>query len=521
MNLRTILSNRYVLTVVALAVIAAAAWVLVSHSGAPVGATLTVHPETFVQDISVSGSVQAQQNVDLGFAQSGRVSAVYAAVGDEVAAGTPLAQIDNGDLRAAVAQQEAALQAAQAELASLKAGTRPEQIAVTQSQITSDQTALAQAAQSVADAIQSAYTESDDAVHNKLDQFFTNPRTSNPQLSFSTSNSQLATTLVNDRTAIEPVLVAWQGDASALSASAPDLSSAEAESQKNLAQVSALLSDANAALNAAVATTQVPQATIGGYITSVATARGNVNAAQSALTAAITGLQSAQASLDRDQKDLVLEQAGSTADDIAAQAAQVAVAEANVESAQAQLQKTIVAAPFDGTVTRMDAKVGEVVSPSDPQISMISNGLFQIQCYVPEVEIAQVAVGDLASSTLDAYGPETYFAAKVIAIDPAETSVNGVSTYKTTLQFLNADPRIKSGMTADVDITTESIPRTFAVPQGAVFQKGGQQVVQVLRAGHPVDVPVETGGNSAVGNIEITSGLFDGDTVVLNPDTTK
>ena len=52
---------------------------------------------------------------------------------------------------------------------------------------------------------------------------------------------------------------------------------------------------------------------------------------------------------------------------------------------------------------------------------------------MPEADIAKVAIGDLASSTLDAYGSYVDFPAQVTMIDPAETVIEGVPTYKVTL----------------------------------------------------------------------------------------
>lgn len=518
MDLRALISNKLVLGALAVVIVGGGAWIYFANANPSFGATMTVEPATFTQSISISGTVQAAQNVDLGFAQSGRVSAVYANVGDRVSTGEVIAEVENGDLRAAVAQKQAALDAANAELASLQSGTRPETIAITQTQITNDQASIAQAQQAVVNALESAYTASDDAIHNKADQLFSNPKTYDPTLAFTTSSSQLQSVLINERVAVEPVLASWQSDLAALSTTTAGLSSAEAEAKSDLAQVSQLLSDANAALNAGVPSQTTSQTTLAGYISTVATARTNVNAAQSTLTSAATSLETAKSSLAEDQKNLALEQAGSTPEDISGQEAQVAAAQADLENAQALLQKTIVTAPFSGTVTRMDAKVGEVVSPSDPQISMISNGPFQIVAYVPEVEISGLSIGDEATTTLDAYGQSTYFGAKVIAIDPAETVVNGVSTYKTTLQFDAADPRIKSGMTATVDITTESVQNALAIPQGAIFPKGGQQMVQIVRGGKAVDVAVTTGGQSSLGDVQVTSGLQSGDVVVLSPN---
>lgn len=504
----------------ALIVILALVWfVFLRQSGSQLQ-MITLQPTLFAEEISVSGTVTAAQDVDLGFTQSGRISHVYASVGDQVSAGTVIAEIDNGDLSAALAQKQAALDTQEANLASLKAGTRPEQLAVTEAQVSSDQASVAQAHIAAINAIQNAYTQSDDAIHNKVDQFFNNPRTSNPTLSFSTSNSQLASSLVSERLAAEGMLAGWQQEVSELSPSS-DLSAAEKDAQANLANVTQLLSDANAGLNAAIYTTNVPQSTVSGYITNVATARANVNTAQISLTSAVTSETAASSTLTKDERSLTLEQAGSTSEDIAAQQAQVAAAKADVEAAQAQLAKTLVTAPFSGTISKMDAKPGEIVSPNTSEIAMISNGLFQIDTYVPEVEITGLAVGNSASTTLDAYGPDVVFPAKVISIDPAETVVNGVSTYKTTLQFLSADPRIKSGMTANVRITTVATPNALVVPIGAVFQKDGRSVVQVQKNGSVVDIPVQTGGTSGIGNIQIVSGLSAGDSVVLNPDISK
>ena len=53
----------------------------------------------------------------------------------------------------------------------------------------------------------------------------------------------------------------------------------------------------------------------------------------------------------------------------------------------------------------------------------------------------------MADVTLDAYGSGVIFQARVDIIDPAETVLDGVPPYKVTLDFVSADPRIRSGMT--------------------------------------------------------------------------
>jgi HlyD family secretion protein len=490
----------------AVVVVCGAGAAIYLNTRGPSFTTLVVHPSDFVLQIAVSGKVVAAQSVDLGFNQNGRIASVNARVGDTIAAGAIIASMENGDLRASLLQKQEALKEAQAKLDALRSGTRPEEIAVTQSTVASDEAALV-------NVIQNAYTQSDDAVHNKFDQFVANPRSTNLQLSFTISDSQLTSNIISERLKVEGLLKTWAVHVAGLSASS-DFTAYVSEAQNNLSAVGSLLADASNALNAVVPGGALSQDTINTYKTNIATGRGNINTAATALSSAVSALLTAQ-------NNLKLQEAGSTAEDIAAQAAAVNAASADIVNIQAQLDKTIVVAPFTGIVTKMDAKVGEIVSPQTSEISMISADIFQIETFVPEVNIANVKVGENASVTLDAYGTDASFDAAVLSIDPAETVRDGVSTYKVKLQFKQKDSRIKSGMTASVSIITERTPNALVVPQGAIFEKNGAKFVQVRHKDSVEDIAVQIGDTSSIGNVQIVSGLSDGDEVILNPDILK
>lgn len=460
--------------------------------------TLVLHPKAFLQQVSVSGKVVAAKEVALGFAQSGRITGVYVSVGEYAAAGKTLAVVENGDLRAALLQRQAALENQQAKLASLKAGTRPEEVAVAQSSVARD-------TQGLINDIQDAYRAAEAAVHNTLDQFISNPRT-NPSLSFSVTDSNLKTSVESKRLAAETALNTWNSDAFALTTSS-DLSAAAGRAQSNLSAIASLLSEAGAAINRAIPSTQTPQATLDDYSSAVATARTNVNIS-------ISNVASAKAALDASNKNLALKQAGTALEDVAAQEAQVKAAQADVAAARAQLQKTVITAPFSGTITTVDAKVGRIVSPNTPEISMISAGAFHIESYVPEVNISLIRIGNQAAVTLDAYGEDTLFDAQVISIDPASTVRDGVSTYRIVLQFSKADSRVKSGMTANVSITTNTKPSVLSVPQGLVVRRDGKTFVRVVVDKEVQEREVTPGEVSSVGEVEILSGLRDGDTIL-------
>jgi HlyD family secretion protein len=187
---------------------------------------------------------------------------------------------------------------------------------------------------------------------------------------------------------------------------------------------------------------------------------------------------------------------------------------AQIDVARARLAKTVLRAPLDGFVTRQDAEVGEILQPNDPVLSVTSESQYEIEAFVPEVDIAQVSLGYAAELSLDAYGPDEVFLAEVVAIDPAETTIEGVSTYKVILHFSGADERIRPGLTANVDIISAVRASALAVPQRAVNRRNGHSSVQMLEQGAMIERAVQTGIVSWDGYVEILSGLAEGESIV-------
>src|SRR3989344_4794027 len=192
--------------------------------------------------------------------------------------------------------------------------------------------------------------------------------------------------------------------------------------------------------------------------------------------------------------------------------------ENSLQDAKNNLSDYYIRAPFDGLITNTDAKVGEIAAVNAPLVTLMSANIFQIESYVPEMNIALIHLGDMAKVTLDAYGEDILFGAKVVSVDPAETIRDGVSTYKIKLQFDGPDDRIKSGMTANVSIIIFSKPNVIVVPGGVVFEKDGKTYVQIKTDKATEDREVVLGSKSSLGQAEVVSGLEDGDIVVLNPD---
>jgi HlyD family secretion protein len=479
---------------------------------------ITLQPKTFVQEVSVTGKVQASQNVDMGFDASGRIAIVNVKVGDVVKKGDVLVSLANGDANGTVLQRQADLATAQANYDDLQAGSRPEDINIAESNLQSAQSSVDQNLQALVDKIKESYSVADDSVRTKIDQFYTNPRSVNPQIiSFNSNlgnNITLGSELGLKKVKVDENLVNLDADISLLTTGNFDRKYLK-ETRDSLAIVRSLLDDLSMVASAVEVNSVTPQSAIDNYKASILSARASLNAVTASLTLSEQNYNTSKSALDSSEQQLALKKAGATGDQLNASAARVQSARAQVESAKALLLKTMIVAPFDGVVTKMNAKEGESTVIATTYVSMMSASNYEVESYVSESDVAKVKVGQAARITLDTYGKDVIFPAAVYEVDPAETVVDGVTTYKIKLSFNQMDDRIKSGMTSNITIETSNKPSTFVIPQEALFLNAGEKMVTVDQGGKRIDKKVVTGGLNASGEIEIVSGLMAGDRIVV------
>ncbi len=469
-----------------------------------------------VQEALASGNVVSPTSSNMHFKGSGTLAALTVHVGQTVEAGQVLAKQNETALAAQLAQAQAARDAQNAQLVSLQEGMRPEAIAVTEAQVAGDREALVQSKQGVVNAVQNAYVQSDDAIHNKVDQFFDNPRSATPSLVFSVSDSSLESSAEGGRPSVEQLLATWLQTLPMLHTADDPLPMA-AEAQTYLTTILSYLTEVNAALNAAIPSTSASQTSVNGWIANTATARANVSAASTALTTAIAAEHSASATLSKDERNLVLQQSGPTESAVAAQKAEVEQAAATVANVAAQLHDLELVAPFGGVVTDTNGTVGEIVGPDTVVVSLIPHDVLQVQVNVSEDTVIDVKVGQPVRIELDAYPVGTTFDGVVSEIDPAATYIGGAVYYKTTVLFNAPVEGLRSGMTANVWIQTGSASSTLSVPASALRDDDKGTYVDVYEKGSLVRVGVSVGLKGADGSVEIRSGLSEGQQVVLGP----
>jgi len=505
--------------------------------------TIAAEREDIVQEISATGRVEAVDRINLAFEKSGRVQTVYVDVGDEVGIDQALVSLESSELYAELSQASASVESAeaalqqfraallnqQAKLAELQAGTKEEEIRFYESKVENASISLEAAHESMINVMQDAYTRSEDAIRSKADQLFNNPKSQNPDLKFTTTDSSLRVDLNSSRIILETALVTWKSDLDALS-SLSDLDTMIVSSKGNLDQIKLFLEKISSALNGALTTSTITQTTIDAWKVNISAARTSVNLAVTNHSSAKEKLNTAETALVIAQNELTLKESGSTPEQIDAQKAAVEQAKANVASQQAdirlkesvvqgveaKLAKNILRSSIKGIVTKQDAKVGAIVGVNEIVVSVISEGEFEIEALIVEADIIGLEIGDKATLSLDAYGEDVLFEATVVDIDPAAEFIEGVANYRTTLTFVQNDKQVRAGMTADIDIVTATSENAISIPQRAVIFKDGKKIVRVLNEGVLSEAEVETGITGGRGRIEIISGIEEGYMIVTS-----
>lgn len=483
------------------------------------------------QEVSVTGRVKPAENVDLAFERSGKIASVSVRVGSNVSAGQTLASLSNADLAAQLTQARASLQKEQAELDQLRAGTRVEDLQVYETAVINAQNNLSDAESKAAtdlvnlydgvrDVISDAYNKADDALNKQSADIFSN-RMTNPNIIFYTS-SQAEISAEQGMIAGQDALENIGSTLFSLGTSQSSLDSALASVESKMQTIQNSLNSFSEALNNAQNLTDSVLSTYKYNVnlgrTNITNSLSSINSKKQAIAAqkitSSNAINAAKNSLATAQDQLALKRAGTAAQDIQSQEAQVRYAQANVDNYAAQLAKTVIYSPISGVVTRQDLKVGQIVNANTAVVSVMSAAQFEIEANVPEADIAKIKIGDPAKITLDTYGNGVVFEAKVVEVEPAETLIEGVATYKTTLQFNNEDERIKSGMTANIDIMTAQKTGVLTIPQRAMVQRGTERFVQLFMGGEQLqEQRIEIGLKGSDGNMEVLSGLKEGDQI--------
>jgi len=199
--------------------------------------------------------------------------------------------------------------------------------------------------------------------------------------------------------------------------------------------------------------------------------------------------------------------------------ADVAAAQARVDAAQATLNMARISTPFAGTVTQAVPLPGDQVNTGGTAFRVDDLSHFLVDVQISEVDINSVSVGQEVSLTFDAILNKSY-KGKVVEVGQAGNTVQGVVNFDVTVELTDADPAVKPGMTAGINIVVTELKDVLMIPNRAVRLVDGKKVVYVLRDGQAVAVEIRLGQSSDNYSALADGDLKEGDLIILNPPTT-
>lgn len=153
-------------------------------------------------------------------------------------------------------------------------------------------------------------------------------------------------------------------------------------------------------------------------------------------------------------------------------------AEAYLRRVKEDLKRAIITSPIAGIVSKLDAKVGEVVitgtmnNPGTVIMTISDLSRMQVRARVDEVDVPLVKPGQKARIYLQA-DQNAPIAARVVRVASKSTKQLGrdVVSFETLLEVLTKDDRILPGMTANVEIEVAHQQDALTVPVEAVVHR--------------------------------------------------
>ena len=213
-------------------------------------------------------------------------------------------------------------------------------------------------------------------------------------------------------------------------------------------------------------------------------------------------------------------------------AAQVDVTKAAVEASKQQLgvsraegervktlsDYSVVTAPFAGVVTMRYADTGSLIQAGTtsntqamPVVRVAESDLLRLRMPVPESDVPYIREG--GEVDVRVLANDKHFTGKIIrftrALDPS------TRTMLAEVDVPNSDLSLSPGMYAETVITLQNRPNVLAIPAQAVVQSEAQPYVLVVNRENKVEKRVVTLGIQGPERVEISSGLAEGERVIV------
>jgi cobalt-zinc-cadmium efflux system membrane fusion protein len=242
--------------------------------------------------------------------------------------------------------------------------------------------------------------------------------------------------------------------------------------------------------------------------------------AEAAVAQAKASAENARLSLDREQG--LLGRGISSRKEVEDARTQLAVntgalnqAEAGLASARAQRSRTVVRAPFAGTVVKRFASVGEQVdgTAAQPVIEVAQIDNLELMGTVPAALLSDIKSGQPFKFTQPS-APDTEFTATVAAILPAVDPATNNGTVR--IRIDNSKHLLKLGEFLTLEVPLKGSGARLVVPKQSIYpDESGEPHVYKVSGDQAGSVAVQVGVQTK-DRAEILTGVQEGDVVIVS-----
>lgn len=463
----------------------------------------SVKRQDLKQTVLATGEIVSEIDLSLSFKVSGVVNSVKVKVGDKVKQGAVLANLEQKDQLASLTSARGSLALAEANYQKVLAGATTEDVAVSQEAVNTAKINLENIKQAQGTAVNNALT-------TLLNTGLVLEENNNIGTIVTVTLSGTYNSTIEGQYIIRPY-----SSSGGTRLSITGLENYEAVFNSNtlipLGSRGLYMQFSSSNINGIdYWVVNIPNKKAANYVT-------YYNAYKTALETRKSSVDSAQAAYDQAVVNLNLKKSQARPVDLAVYQAQITSAQGQVQSALSQLENTIIRAPSNGTITKVEIKIGELATALKEAIILQDVDNLHIEANISEANIALIKPGQIISVTLDSFGPDTEYPALVVFVDPASTVVSGVVNYKVMSIFNSKHGEIKPGMTANMVILTAERKSVLAVSQRAIISKDNKKYIRKVTVPDSkefTEVEVTTGLTADGGLVELLSGLNENDEII-------
>ncbi len=460
----------------------------------------TIEGTTLQEKSEFVGTLEAIRSVDIRSETAGRITRIFVESGDTVTEGQAIARLKSDNIEAELRRAQANVTRAQANLAQLRAGTRPEEIdqaeaRLNQAQARLDELKAGTRSEEVAQArarLNQAQARLTDARSGSLEDEIAQARS---RIEANQADLELARERTNRYNQLREQGAVSQDELEEFRQNERRLSATVEESQRRLQQLQQSQRTQIEQLQSTVEEERqaLRQLENGARPEEIALVEAEVAEVQSELNQLLNGTRP---------------------EEIAQAEAEVAEAIAEVSGLEVQLEETAIVAPFTGIVGDVSGKIGDFLSQGDAITTLTENQRLDLRLPIPIERKADLKIG-LPVTISDPQG-EVLATGKISFISPTVNQNSQTLLAKAT--FDNQSGRLRDNQFVRSMVIWNERSGTVIVPVNAITFQGEQRFVYISEGVETLTAKkqqVELGLVQG-DNAEVLSGLRPGQKLIVS-----